>query len=286
MCSAFNIEDRFDVIYNKSVRNHVIQLIFYGDLKMKNEKKHDITQIAMLEDSVREDHRDAFSFRAFPELIDCVRSGDPQRLRDAFTEEVRRYYEEAIPDHAFLPYLFAHLCGCNLMISYEGGLSLSTAAAISSKYLNLASAIRSVDEFVIRLQDMQMDFAEEVALARRFSSGHHTVDQCMHYIHEHVNEKIELKCLSAVSGYSLSRLQHVFAQYAGISLTAFIRKEKIRKACFLLNHTEDSAAAISQKLSYCSQSYFINQFKAETGMTPAAYRRKGHHGTSAAFEQL
>ena len=236
-------------------------------------KRREVTEI--IEDQTREDHRESFSFRAFPEQLACVRNGDPEGLKATFTPDFRAYYGEAIPDHAQLPLIFSHLCGCLHMLSYESGLPLSRAAAISSKYMNKAAAISSIEKFVDELQRMQMEYASQVALARRFSSGNAAVDLCMNHIHEHVNEKISLAELAAVSGYSLSRLEHVFHACTGMTLTDYIRRQKINRACILLRYTEDSCAAISQKLSYCSQSYFIRQFQRETGMTPALYRRQG-----------
>lgn len=237
----------------------------------RNEVRSHDTDI--IEDRTRENYPDTFSFRAFPEQLDCLRRGDLEGLMATFTDDIHDYYRNAILDHAMLPLLFAHLCGCCLMLSYEGGLPLSRAAAISTKYMNMCQDITSVEDFVARLQEMQTEFTGEVAFATRISSGSHTVDLCKHYIHEHANEKISLDALAEASGYSLSRLQHIFRQFTGMSLTAYIRKEKIEKACLLLRYSDESSSAISQKLSYCSQSYFIRQFQEETGMTPARYRR-------------
>lgn len=237
------------------------------------ERYSDIPLTDLIEDETRNEHEESFSFREFPEQMDCIRAGDIDGLKATFTGEAKAYYEEAIPDLSMLSGIFSYLCGCIQMLACEGGLPLSRAAAVSSKYMKTAREITDIPHFVEDLEKMQMEFTTEVFLHRRFSSGNSTVDQCMRFIYEHVNEKIVLSDLAKRSGYSLSHLQHLFSRYTGCSLSDHIRKEKTEKARLLLKHSNLSCAAISQKLSYCSQSHFTGQFKKETGMTPDQFRR-------------
>ena len=42
----------------------------------------------------------------------------------------------------------------------------------------------------------------------------------------------------------------------------------------MLRYSEYDVKEIANYLAFCSQSYFGNVFKKETGMSPAKYRRK------------
>ena len=213
-----------------------------------------------------------FTFELFPEQLDCIRNGDIEGLRNTFHIDMYDYYEKAIPDLSAAPAIFNFLNGCVMMLANEAGIPLRRTVAVSTKYLRQTQQFTSVNDFVDRLRDMQMEYTEEVYLFKRNASGNQVIDTCQRYIYEHVYDRITLKELEEITGYSTSRLQHLFTRYKGIPITEHIRKEKIERACYLLRNTDLSCAAISQKLSYCSQSYFIQQFQKETGITPARYR--------------
>lgn len=223
-------------------------------------------------DQSREDKYESFSFQLFPEQQDCIRNGDVEKLENCLAEETVEYYRQTDPKEEELPLLLPYLCGCILMAACSGGLPLERGAAISSKYLALAPTVTSVERLVETAREMKREFAREVHLHKRFTSGHQGVNICMRYIYEHVGERLTVGQLAEVCGYSPSRLQHLFREYTGTSMTEYIRREKMERACLLLKHTDLSCAAIGQKLSFCSQSHFAQRFREETGMTPAEYR--------------
>ena len=69
-----------------------------------------------------------------------------------------------------------------------------------------------------------------------------------------------------------SYLSELFHRCEGISITEFIRKQKLGRAQNLLMYSDHSYSEIASCLGYSSQSHFGRQFKALTGMTPHRYR--------------
>ena len=67
-----------------------------------------------------------------------------------------------------------------------------------------------------------------------------------------------------------------FREETGMSITDFMMQSKLRDAKRLLRHSNKTLAQISSYLCFSSQAYFQTVFKRETGMTPAAYRKKAH----------
>ena len=65
----------------------------------------------------------------------------------------------------------------------------------------------------------------------------------------------------------------------GITLSRYIRNQKIDVACSMLRHLDESSLSIANYLGFSSQSHFIQVFKKTTGMTPEEYRRKNYHQT-------
>lgn len=71
---------------------------------------------------------------------------------------------------------------------------------------------------------------------------------------------------------SSSYLSRLFKKETGDSVSAYIRKQKIEKARNLLRYSDYSVIEIANRLSFSSQSHFIQQFREIVGMTPKKYR--------------
>ena len=232
------------------------------------------------DDANRTAEPEEFSFNMFPELLACVREGDAIALREQLQQtDFCTYYHEAVQGWTTIRPSFLVQVGFVLATACQGGLSLDRGTVVCSKYLRESATLDSVEDFLDCTRRMLAEFTDEVQASPRFASGNATVDRCLTYIHEHVYEKIDLPAVAAACGYSLDWLQHLFHCHTGETLSDAVRRAKTDKAKFYLRHTELSGTAIAQKLAYCSQSYFISQFRRETGLTPAAYRRQNRHTT-------
>lgn len=62
----------------------------------------------------------------------------------------------------------------------------------------------------------------------------------------------------------------------GDSVSAYIRRHKIEMSKNLLQYSEYSMIDIANRLSFSSQSHFIQQFREYVGMTPKKYRDLNH----------
>ena len=67
-------------------------------------------------------------------------------------------------------------------------------------------------------------------------------------------------------------LSRLFKKETGISVSAYIREQKIEIAKNLLRYSDYSMIDIANRLSFSSQSHFIQQFREAVGMTPKKYR--------------
>ena len=226
-------------------------------------------------DRNREDWGESFSLNPFPERVACVENGEPDflaQLQAAQRANDLRYYKELMEEEASLHIFLVYVCGYLAKASGSGGVPLERSSAIAGHYLSKFPFVDSIEGFVDTTNELMQVFAQEVHRHKSYHTGHQAVDACLAYIYEHIDQPISLDDLSRACGYSSSRLQHLFPQYTGRSISDYIRQEKISKAKFLLTHTDLSCAAVGQKLSFCNQSYFIKTFKKAAGMTPAQYK--------------
>ena len=67
-------------------------------------------------------------------------------------------------------------------------------------------------------------------------------------------------------------LSSLFRQKFGQTLTSYILSLRIDRAKEYLKSTDLSAQEISDRVGFCSQTYFFRQFKKECGMTPQQFR--------------
>ena len=75
---------------------------------------------------------------------------------------------------------------------------------------------------------------------------------------------------------SASYLSRLFKKETGDSVSTYIRGQKIEIAKNLLKYSDYSLIDIANRLSFSSQSHFIQQFRDIVGMTPKKFRDLNH----------
>ncbi|NCC84818.1 MAG: AraC family transcriptional regulator [Clostridia bacterium] len=216
-----------------------------------------------------------YSLNMFPEILACVRQGDRIALREEIKQiNFRAYYSQALPALEKLRGYFLVQVGAIMVIAWQGGLPMDRMAAVSKKYLQASGSLNTTEEYTDLTIHMLFEFTEEVHACPKFDSGNAIVDACRTYIHAHVHDRINFYDLAKTCGFSLDWIQHMYHRHTGETLTDSVRKVKIEKAKYYLEYSELTGAEISERLSFCSQSYFIAQFRKETGMTPNKFRRQ------------
>ena len=98
------------------------------------------------------------------------------------------------------------------------------------------------------------------------------VNRALMYIGNHLYSPVSASTVAEHCKASVSTLQHRFKEETGRSISDVIRDKKTERACYFLKHTDLPCSDIAFKMGYCSQSYFISQFKKVMGVTPNDYR--------------
>jgi AraC family transcriptional activator of mtrCDE len=79
--------------------------------------------------------------------------------------------------------------------------------------------------------------------------------------------------LRDVAGMSRPTFQRRFGQDTGMTVGAFLAKARLMAATELLTSTDATVATVAGRVGYQSESAFSRAFRAETGTTPARFRR-------------
>lgn len=97
--------------------------------------------------------------------------------------------------------------------------------------------------------------------------------QTREYITQHFAEKVTLEKLALQFSVDKFYLQKIYTQYFGLSPTEYLITTRMHRAKEVLCATELSIGEIAELVGMGSASYFVRQFKAREGITPARYRQ-------------
>lgn len=154
----------------------------------------------------------------------------------------------------------------------QNGMELEQAFRLSDFYIQKLDDIHTEEE-VHRLHDeMVMDYTEKMRKYNRSDTNSKHINACKEYIYSHIKERITIEDLADELGVSSGYLSRLFKKETGVSVSAYIRSQKIDMAKNLLRFSDYSMIDIANRLSFSSQSHFIQQFREVVGMTPKKYR--------------
>jgi AraC-like DNA-binding protein len=80
--------------------------------------------------------------------------------------------------------------------------------------------------------------------------------------------------LAAVSGLSVRAFERQFRRGFRLSPQQYIKRLRVRMACYDLVYTARALADIAAAHGFCDQSHFSREFRRQVGMTPRQYRRR------------
>ena len=154
----------------------------------------------------------------------------------------------------------------------QKGMELEQAFRMSDFYIQSLDDIHTLQEIRSLHDEMVLDFAEKMRKICRSDTNSRHINVCKEYIYSHIKERITVEDLADELGVSASYLSRLFKKETGDSVSGYIRRQKIDMAKNLLQYSDYSMIDISNRLSFSSQSHFIQQFREIVGMTPKKYR--------------
>ena len=128
----------------------------------------------------------------------------------------------------------------------------------------------TLKELLIRL--VQSQHMQQVAFERNTQQNNSRIHYILHYIHEHLTEKIAVDVLSREAYLSRNIFFKWFKEQLGITPLDYINNERIKLAKQLLAIPENSIRSVSLQCGFSDVNYFIRLFKKTEGITPKTYR--------------
>jgi transcriptional regulator GlxA family with amidase domain len=89
-----------------------------------------------------------------------------------------------------------------------------------------------------------------------------------------LREPVSLQRLASKVNLSLSRLRHVFAQSTGVSLARYLKKMRLVRAQYLLEHSLLTVKEVAAAAGFNDASHFVRDYKAAYGESPSESRNR------------
>ncbi|MFC9709774.1 helix-turn-helix domain-containing protein [Paenibacillus sp. NPDC056933] len=99
-------------------------------------------------------------------------------------------------------------------------------------------------------------------------------EHILHYLDQHISERIRLNDLVRFSGWSEKHIGRMFLRYTGQTFGSYLQHLRIQKGCELLKSSQQKVSLIAEHVGYRDVDSFHAAFKRITGETPLVYRKK------------
>jgi AraC-like DNA-binding protein len=154
-----------------------------------------------------------------------------------------------------------------------GGLPSEITYSLSDAYIQRCENLKSLQALKVLFPTMIIDYTRRVRDSKLSAPLSPLMRKVANYLSIHLSEDIDAASLAEEFGYSRSYFSRLFMSEIGMSIPAYIARERITKSKDLLLYTESSVAEIAGLVGIGTPSRFIALFKQETGQTPLQYRR-------------
>lgn len=157
------------------------------------------------------------------------------------------------------------LCGGVYHLPPEKGISDIFSTLIQRFHLNGSEkmAVPSLLELIYAVSD---------ALYKP-EKQNNSISAVLTYINANYNKQLTLKELARISGYSLSRFSHLFAEITGTTPIKYQNAIRLKLSLEMLTSTSLSVSEIAYSLGFSDPLYFSRIFKKMYGVSPSKYRK-------------
>lgn len=135
------------------------------------------------------------------------------------------------------------------------------------------SAERRREEFAMNSLEAALLLCDAVNPRLSEATLDSRIREAMDYLCRHYTQNLSLDQLGAVVGLSGSRLGHLFRKQVGLTPGQFLERQRLERACQLLEFSARPIHSIAEELGFENPFYFTLRFKRHLGQSPRDYRK-------------
>jgi len=215
------------------------------------------------------------------EIIDKVVLGDLAGSREIINRFLGVIFLESGINFDMLKVRLLELIVVISRAAMSKGISAEGLLGPRYSYLTDINAAVGFDDLFWMVTKALENFTRAVSEARgRMTRAHMT--RMEDFLRRNFATRVSARDVAAAAGLSVSRALHLFRKEGGMSLSAYITRQRIDYARYLLKNTDRSMADIASECGFFDQSHFTKSFRAVEGSPPLRYRKKVRPHANAA----
>ena len=113
---------------------------------------------------------------------------------------------------------------------------------------------------------------EAMVLTGATSETPDIVETVIRYIQVNIERPISRADLSDLLHLSQGHIARVFREGTGMSISAYITKQRMQMACQMLVQSNLPPGTVAQRCGFSDYPHFFKTFKKEMGLSPSDYR--------------
>ena len=168
----------------------------------------------------------------------------------------------------------------------QAGLDVAVSYTMSDIFIRLIDNCNSVEEIRTLHRQMAEYYCRKMKSEKQKIGISKHIVASIEYIREHIQENLTIESIASALELNPSYLSKLFKQEMDVSISQYIRDEKIKITTKMLRYLNESSLEIANYLGFSSQSHFIQVFKKQIGMTPEEYRREHFHKSWLGDEEM
>lgn len=138
--------------------------------------------------------------------------------------------------------------------------------SVSDEPLAEALAMNAVEKVILECFRAQPDFRQPRIDPR--------IKKLCQFLNEHMTQETHIDQLARLACLSPSRLAHLFKKETGQTISAWREKQRVARACELLQKTNFAITQVALTVGYNDPLYFSRIFRHHMGVSPREYRKK------------
>ncbi|TMV43729.1 helix-turn-helix domain-containing protein [Paenibacillus mesophilus] len=175
------------------------------------------------------------------------------------------------------------LTGRDVPSLQQGLFRDSPSSPILGMLLDIMAEMQEKDAYYdqllkLRISEIVIEHLRAVASSETVSADDH-LHYTRTYMDENFNQKISVKELAALSGYSYHHFRHMFKTQFGLSPIQYLIGKRLEHARSLLRYTDLPITSITTECGFSNDAQFCTIFKRELRETPLSFRQNRYSNT-------
>ena len=113
------------------------------------------------------------------------------------------------------------------------------------------------------------------SVSRETGEGNVSIASLLNYLHMNYSQRLSVEVLARQTGYSESRLSHLFTEVTGKSPMRYLNDIRLKASCEMLSATDLSVSEIAAACGFEDPLYYSRRFRKKYGLSPTDYRKRG-----------